>query len=225
VSTQPQVAPSIQSFTPTAGRLLVKRIPGAKASEIIHAPECVKLTYCQAEVLACGPIRTDADGNERPLAVKEGDVIYFGRFADKEDGQYALIQEDDVILRRINLDSSWQNSLGHSGMKDGEYWMTRWRPVRDRIIVQAEETPQSSVIATPKTAEQDTRRGRVLAVGTGKYAEYDALREGPDYSRVFPLECKVGDCIEFYTVAGSEFTLYGNKYLVMRDADILGVWR
>lgn len=223
MSTQAQLAPAIQLCTPTAGRLLVRRIPGTKLSETIIAPDCVKMTFCQAEVVSVGPPKTDNEGHERPLAVEVGDVIYFGRYTDKEDGEYALIQEADVILRRISLarlHARYGSKAHHNALFDGD---RLWQAIDDRIIVQAEEQPQSKVIA-PQTAEKQTRRGCVMAVGTGKYPEYESIYGSPDYSHVLPLSVRVGDSVEFLAVTGSEFTMRGERYLVMRDAEVLGVW-
>lgn len=47
--------------------------------------------------MAVGPGKRDEYGQRRALAVKRGDVIYFGRYTDYDDGRYVFIQEADIV--------------------------------------------------------------------------------------------------------------------------------
>lgn len=212
--------PSVaDQFYPTAGRLLVRRTKGAKASEIIIAPDTSKLKFCEAEVLAVGPARDD--GPEP--AVEVGDVIYFGRWTDWEEGETALIQESDVVLKRYTFASFdrvipatlWQEA----GLLDAKK-CTLWSPIHDRIIVKPDDDWQKSgLLFIPQNADstrrgaQTTRKGKVLAVGTGNF----------EHGHSYPLQTKVGDTVLFYESNRQEFTLNGETLLVMRDLDVLGV--
>ena len=86
-----------------------------------------------------------------------------------------------------------------------------FRPLADRVLVQpalAEETTSSGIII-PDTAKEKPQRGAIVAVGTGK----------PDE----PVTVKVGDQILYGKYSGTEITIEGTDYLIMRESDIFGV--
>ena len=90
------------------------------------------------------------------------------------------------------------------------------RPLQDRILVQrlAEEEKTKGGIIIPDTAKEKPAEGKVVAVGNGKL--------GDDGKRI-PLEIKKGDSILFGKYSGTEVTIEGKEYLIMREDDILGV--
>ena len=90
------------------------------------------------------------------------------------------------------------------------------RPLQDRILVQrlAEEEKTKGGIIIPDTAKEKPAEGKVAAVGNGKL--------GDDGKRI-PLEIKKGDSILFGKYSGTEVTIEGKEYLIMREDDILGV--
>jgi chaperonin GroES len=88
------------------------------------------------------------------------------------------------------------------------------RPLNDRVIVQRlEERTTASGIVIPETAGDKPQRGKVLAVGPGKF-ENGAVRK-PDV--------KVGDEVLFGKYSGTEVKVSGQDLLVMREEDIMGV--
>ena len=56
--------------------------------------------------------------------------------------------------------------------------------------------------------------GVVVAVGPGKYADQTG--------NLIPLSVKVGDQVLYSKYGGTEVTIEGTEYLIMRDSDILG---
>ncbi|MGE0561335.1 MAG: co-chaperone GroES [Flavobacteriales bacterium] len=85
------------------------------------------------------------------------------------------------------------------------------KPLADRVIVEpaaAEERTAGGLII-PDTAKEKPQRGKVLAVGTGK----------PDE----PMTVKVGDAVLYGKYAGTEITVEGKDYLIMREADIFAI--
>ncbi len=90
------------------------------------------------------------------------------------------------------------------------------RPLQDRILVQRleEEEKTKGGIIIPDTAKEKPAEGKVVAVGNGKL--------GDDGKRI-PLEIKKGDNILFGKYSGTEVTIEGEEYLIMREDDILGV--
>ncbi len=88
------------------------------------------------------------------------------------------------------------------------------RPLGDRVIVtRIVEQMTAGGIVIPETAGEKPQRGKVLAVGPGKY-ENGQLRT---------LDLKAGDEVLFGKYSGTEVKIEGQDYLVMREDDILGV--
>lgn len=85
------------------------------------------------------------------------------------------------------------------------------RPLADRVLVEpapAEEKTAFGIII-PDTAKEKPQRGTVVAVGTGKKDE--------------PLTVKVGDTVLYGKYAGTEITVDGKEYLIMRESDIFAI--
>lgn len=90
------------------------------------------------------------------------------------------------------------------------------KPIGDRIVVQRQEAGEKTKggIILPDSAKEKPQMGKVLAVGDGK-----VLKDGKRQS----LQLKKGDTILFSSYAGDEFKLDGDKYLLMREEDVLAV--
>jgi chaperonin GroES len=84
------------------------------------------------------------------------------------------------------------------------------------VIVEVVEEQEVTVsgIVLPDTAKEKPQRGRVLAVGEGRWEEGKRL----------PLEVKEGDEVVYSKYGGTEIKVDGNEYLILRESDILAVW-
>jgi chaperonin GroES len=85
------------------------------------------------------------------------------------------------------------------------------KPLADRVIVEvapAEEKTASGLII-PDTAKEKPQKGKVVAVGSGKKDE--------------PMTVKVGDQILYGKYSGTEISVEGKEYLIMRESDIFAV--
>ncbi|MBU2494654.1 MAG: co-chaperone GroES [Bacteroidetes bacterium] len=90
------------------------------------------------------------------------------------------------------------------------------QPLADRVIVkpqEAEETTKGGIIL-PDTAKEKPMQGDIVAVGDGKVTE-----EG----KKVELTVKVGDKVLYGKYSGTEITIEGNEYLIMRESDIFGI--
>jgi chaperonin GroES len=90
------------------------------------------------------------------------------------------------------------------------------RPLGERVVVKplpSEERTKSGIVL-PDTAKEKPQEGEVIAVGSGKILETG--------QRV-PIDLKPGDRILFSKYAGNEVKIDDVEYLIMREADILGV--
>ena len=88
---------------------------------------------------------------------------------------------------------------------------TKITPLADRVLVEvapAEEKTASGIII-PDTAKEKPQKGKVVAVGAGKKDE--------------PLTVKVGDQVLYGKYAGTEITVEGKEYLIMRESDIFAI--
>jgi chaperonin GroES len=88
------------------------------------------------------------------------------------------------------------------------------KPLGDRVIVKAVEQEQvtASGLVLPDTAKERPQRGKVLAVGDGRW--------GDDGARV-PLGVQVGDEIIYAKYGGTEIKLEGEDVLILQEHDIL----
>ncbi|WP_045113505.1 co-chaperone GroES [Microscilla marina] len=85
------------------------------------------------------------------------------------------------------------------------------KPLADRVLVEpaeAEEKTASGIII-PDTAKEKPQRGKIVAVGNGKKDE--------------PLTVQAGDQVLYGKYAGTEITVEGKEYLIMREADIFAI--
>jgi chaperonin GroES len=94
--------------------------------------------------------------------------------------------------------------------------MAALKPLSDRIVIRqldAEETTKSGLIL-PDSAKEKPQQGKVIAVGPGRL-----LDEG-ETKRV---EVKNGDRILYGKYAGTEVTIEGDDFLILREEDVLAV--
>jgi chaperonin GroES len=85
----------------------------------------------------------------------------------------------------------------------------------DRVLVKPNEaeTKTAGGIIIPDTAKEKPQKGTVVAVGKGKYAEQTG--------QLIPLQIKAGDTVMYGKYGGTEITIDGADYLIMRASDIL----
>lgn len=85
------------------------------------------------------------------------------------------------------------------------------KPLADRILIlpaPAEEVTATGIII-PDSAKEKPLKGRVIAAGNGTKDEEMLLKEG--------------DTVIFGKYAGTEIEFEGEKYLIMRQNDVLAV--
>jgi chaperonin GroES len=90
------------AIRPLHDRVIVKRIDEEqKTKGGIIIPDTAKEKPFEGEIIAVGNGRTLEDGSVRPLAVKKGDRVLFGKYAGTEvkiDGvEHLILREDDIV--------------------------------------------------------------------------------------------------------------------------------
>jgi chaperonin GroES len=90
------------------------------------------------------------------------------------------------------------------------------KPLHDRIVVEtaAKEEKSSGGILLPDSAQEKPQRGTVLAVGPGKRL---------DSGQLAPVDVKEGDVVLYGKYSGTEVTVDGKDYVILRADDVLGV--
>ncbi|MCR5138843.1 MAG: co-chaperone GroES [Bacteroidaceae bacterium] len=85
------------------------------------------------------------------------------------------------------------------------------KPLSDRVLIAPAAAEEKTVggIIIPDTAKEKPLKGKVVAVGNGTKDEEMVL--------------KVGDTVLYGKYAGTELEVEGEKYLIMRQSDVLAV--
>ena len=88
-------------------------------------------------------------------------------------------------------------------------------PLADRVVVKPlEESEQMrGGLYIPDTAKEKPQQGEIISVGPGKYED----------GKLVPMSVKVGDKVLYGKYSGTEVTLDGDQYLILRESDVLAV--
>ena len=94
--------------------------------------------------------------------------------------------------------------------------MAKLRPLEDRLVVKpaAAEEKTAGGIVLPDTAKEKPVTGTVVAIGPGRL-----LADG----RRAPVVVKVEDVVYYGKYAGTEVNIGKDKFVVLREGDVLGV--
>lgn len=89
------------------------------------------------------------------------------------------------------------------------------KPLGDKVIVKAieNESITKSGIIIPDTAKEKSHRGKVLAVGIGRYED----------GKLIPVAVSEGDEVIYKEYAGEEFKLEGEKVIILKEDDIVAI--
>ena len=90
------------------------------------------------------------------------------------------------------------------------------QPLADRVVVRPleESEEMKGGLYIPDTAKEKPQQGEIIAVGPGKLSE-EGTRLEPDV--------EVGQKILYGKYSGTDVTVDGNEYLILRESDILAI--
>ena len=90
------------------------------------------------------------------------------------------------------------------------------KPLADRVVVLPleEEEQMRGGLYIPDTAKEKPQSGKIVAVGAGKLSE-EGVRIKPDV--------EVGQTVLYGKYSGTEVTVEGEDYLILRESDILAI--
>lgn len=89
-------------------------------------------------------------------------------------------------------------------------------PLADRIVLkvlEAEEVTRGGIVL-PDTAKEKPQEAEVVAVGKGRVS---------DDGKTITPEVKAGDKVLFGKYSGTEITMDGTEYLILKEEDILAI--
>ena len=88
------------------------------------------------------------------------------------------------------------------------------RPLGDRVLVEPIEEKEQTVggIIIPDSAKEKPMQGKVVAVGPGRKN---------DKGEIVPMEVKVGDVVLYGKYSGTEVTVDGENYLIVKEPDVI----
>ena len=89
------------------------------------------------------------------------------------------------------------------------------KPLADRVLVEPmeSETMKGGIII-PDTAKEKPQQGKIVAVGPGQTKDSG--------ERIKP-EVKKGDIVLYGKYAGTEVSVGGKDYLILREGDVLAI--
>jgi chaperonin GroES len=90
------------------------------------------------------------------------------------------------------------------------------QPLADRVVVLPleEDEQMRGGLYIPDTAKEKPQSGKIVAVGPGKLSE-EGVRIDPDV--------EVGQTVLYGKYSGTEVTVEGDEYLILRESDILAI--
>lgn len=93
--------------------------------------------------------------------------------------------------------------------------MAKIKPLSDRVVVKPKmaEEKTASGLFIPDTAKEKPMQGEVISVGPGRYENGTKIE----------MSVKEGDAVLYGKYAGTEITIDGEEYLIVRESDILGI--
>ena len=181
---------------PLHDRVIVKRLEEDRTSPGgIVIPDTAAEKPIQGKVIAVGKGKILESGDVRPLDVKVGDKVLFGKYSGTE----VKMDGDELVV-----------------MREEDMAKMKFRPLHDRVVVKridAESKTKGGIII-PDTAKEKPQEGEVISVGPG------ALDDNG--KRVVP-DVKAGDFVLFGKWSGTEVKIDGEELLIMKESDIMGV--
>ena len=90
------------------------------------------------------------------------------------------------------------------------------KPLADRIVVKtldAQEKTKSGLVL-PDSAKEKPQEGKVIAVGPGRLLDEGTVKS---------LEVKNGDRVLYGKYSGTEVSIQGEDYLILREEDVLAI--
>ena len=91
------------------------------------------------------------------------------------------------------------------------------KPLHDRVVIKPAEAEEKTAtgILLPDSAKEKPTKGKIVAAGAGK--------ANKETGKVSPLSVNVGDVVYYGKYSGTEVEVEGEKFVIVRESDLLGV--
>lgn len=149
------------------------------------------------DVVAVGPGKILGNGVKVPMVINKGDRIVYGKYGGTDltyDGEkHTMVTQDDILGKLTN---------------------GTCEPIYDRVLIKAEEKGEEMVggiILAASANENKQNSGKVISIGQGRFMENGELE---------PASIAPGDIAFYSKYAGTEVTVEGEEYVIVRVADI-----
>jgi len=88
-------------------------------------------------------------------------------------------------------------------------------PLADRVVIKPIEEAETmrGGLYIPDTAKEKPQQGEIISVGPGRYED----------GKLVPMSVKVGEKVLYGKYSGTEVTIDGENYLILRESDVLAV--
>jgi chaperonin GroES len=88
-------------------------------------------------------------------------------------------------------------------------------PLADRVVIKPLEETETmrGGLYIPDTAKEKPQQGEIIAVGPGRFEK----------DKRVPMDVKVGEKVLYGKYSGTEVTLDGEQYLILRESDVLAI--
>ena len=93
---------------------------------------------------------------------------------------------------------------------------TKIQPLADRVVIKALEESEEmrGGLYIPDTAKEKPQQGEIVAVGPGKVS---------DEGKRLEMDVAVGNRVLYGKYSGTEVTVDGDQYLILRESDVLAI--
>ncbi|RKY24650.1 MAG: co-chaperone GroES [Planctomycetota bacterium] len=90
------------------------------------------------------------------------------------------------------------------------------RPLEDRVVIKQSDAEEKTAggIILPDTAKEKPQIGKIIAVGPGKMLDDGKRNE---------MSVKKNDEVIYAKYIGNDVEIDGDKYVILRESDILGI--
>ena len=90
------------------------------------------------------------------------------------------------------------------------------KPLGDRLVVEPKEQEETTAsgLVLPETAKEKPQQGTVIAIGPG--------RRDDDGKRI-EMDVAVDDIVLYAKYAGTEIKFEGDKFLILKESDVLAI--
>ena len=213
---------------------MIRDILNQASGEMTLLSDKIKLHYAALEKLDQAIENSPSQDDLRDLRsqVSEELLIYSEKLDELEErinNELKLKEEyqQEIINQLFNMKEEIRNEINieinqkleqfqyrlQGEIEKADTLVESYEGIISKLEVEEAEEETSSGIIIPDTAKEKPQQGKVIAVGPGKVEDGNKI----------DMSVSEGDRVLYGKYAGTEITLDGEDYMIMRESDILGI--